>query len=287
MNLEFNQRALLKLMKDFYLLTKLRIVLFDAQYQELLAYPNESAHFCLCMKSNPATKELCTQSDLQSFQNCRSENKLNIYHCHAGLIEACAPLIEDNVVIGYMMFGQVSDFPGESLLNRHLNNYLEGYAAYSGNDIDWSLDIPLKSQEQIHAAAQIMEACTFYVILKDTVKIRRQNYITNMRSFLLEHLSEDLSVSRLTSELGISRSKLYQSCEMYLGKGIAAYIYDLRLEKARQLLADTDLPITEISEHCGYSDYNYFCRIFKKENGLSAKKYRSYMQQHNITIANN
>ena len=275
MNLDFNQHALLKLMKDFYLLTKIRIVLFDAEYQELLSYPGDSAHFCQCMKSTPATRKLCTQSDRQSFQHCQIENKLNIYHCHAGLIEACAPLVDGDVVIGYMMFGQISDFPSQTVLNRHLIHYLEDHSLPSDPDTDWSLDIPLKSREQVHAAAHIMEACTFYVILKDTVKLRRQNFITNMNSFLLNHLSEDLSIGRLTREFGVSRSKLYQTCEMYLGKSIGVYIAELRMEKARQLLKETSYSVTSISELCGFKDYNYFCRIFKKENGVSAKKYHT------------
>jgi len=275
MNLEFNRSALLKLMKDFYLLTRIRIVLFDTEYQELLAYPEVSAFFCRSMKSHPDTKILCAQSDRQSFALCKAENKLNIYHCHAGLIEACAPLITDNTVIGYMMFGQISDFPGNSLLNRHLSLYVENLLPKSNPEPDWSQDISLKNREQIQAAAQIMEACTFYIILKDTVKMRRQNFITNLRSFLIKHLAEDLSVNRLTSEFGISRSKLYQSCETYLGKGIGTYIAELRMDKARQLLKETTLPITEVSAQCGFKDYNYFCRVFKKDTGISAKKYRS------------
>ena len=59
-----------------------------------------------------------------------------------------------------------------------------------------------------------------------------------------------------------------------IGMGIAEYIRTLRLEQAQQLLKDTELPITQISDKIGFEDYNYFCRVFKKETGYSAKKYR-------------
>ena len=67
---------------------------------------------------------------------------------------------------------------------------------------------------------------------------------------------------------------IYSSCEKYLGTGIAQYVKSLRLEKAKELLKSTDLTVSVISEKVGFADYNYFCRVFKQETGLSAKKYR-------------
>ena len=56
--------------------------------------------------------------------------------------------------------------------------------------------------------------------------------------------------------------------------GIAAYIKKLRMEKAKELLKQTDLTISQVAAQTGFSDYNYFCRVFKKETGIPAKKYR-------------
>ena len=82
-------------------------------------------------------------------------------------------------------------------------------------------------------------------------------------------------VEQIARDFGISRSRLYASFYKYLGCGLAHYIRKLRMEKARTLLKDTDQTVSRIAALCGFSDYNYFCRIFKKENGLSAKKYRA------------
>ncbi len=57
--------------------------------------------------------------------------------------------------------------------------------------------------------------------------------------------------------------------------GIASYIKKLRLEKAKELLTQTDLTVSQVAMEAGFSDYNYFCRIFKKETGLPAGKYRT------------
>lgn len=106
------------------------------------------------------------------------------------------------------------------------------------------------------------------------VKLRRKTFINNLNAFLLDHLSEDLSVNRLTSEFNISKNKLYDSCNKYLPTGIAEHIKTLRIEEAKRLLKETDMPIFEIAAMVGFLDYNYFCRVFKKVTGMPALKYR-------------
>lgn len=274
MKLEYNEPELEDLMKDFYLLTGIRIVLFDHDYHELLSYPKDHCKFCKKMKSQKETRRLCDESDRASFLTCQHKNELILYHCHAGLIEAAAPLIDHNTVIGYMMFGQISDQKDKDGLMDLLSRYTHFVPAASEELEEYTADIPLKTNEQIQAAAKIMEACTFYVLLKNTISVKRDNFIRNMDQYLLEHLSEDLSVNTICSALGISKTKLYQSCDIYYGCGIAEHIRYLRIERAKKLLSETEMPVTSIADEVGFCDYNYFCRVFKKEAGISAKKYR-------------
>lgn len=274
MNLDYNETELKNLMKDFHLLTGIRIVLFDAEGNELLACPEHSCRFCERMKSRRETRHLCSESDRASFSSCQKKNQLILYHCHAGLIEAVAPLSDHNTVIGYMMFGQISDHKTAQELFHSLkaNPYLTEEDRLHMKD--FVRDIPLKTREQIQAAAKIMETCTFYAILKNTISIRRENFIRNMDRYLMEHLSEDLSVSSLAAAFGICKSKLYQNCSLYYGCGIAEHVRRLRIETAKKLLIESEYSITEISDKVGFSDYNYFCRVFKKEVGIPAKQYR-------------
>jgi len=269
MRLEFDSNQLLQLMKDFHILTGIRIVLFDDEYQELLSYPGSDCAFCHRMKNNPSGLKSCRESDTYSFQKCNADQRLIIYHCHAGLIEATAPLIDNHIVIGYLMFGQISDAESEEELAEILSQAL---ASDHSVRIDTLLsDIPLKTNEQIQAAAKIMEACTFYVIQNEAVFLRRQNFTNNLRAFLMEHLSETMDAETIASYLGISRSKLYMACDKYIGMGIAEYVRNLRMEEAKNLLKTTDLSVTEIAGRIGFEDYNYFSRVFKKRDRILCK----------------
>ncbi len=256
-----NQKELLALLKDFYLLTGIKIVLFDASYQEILAYPATHCDYCRKLRSTTEGEQHCIESNIRSFQHCERTQTLTVYHCHAGLVEATAPLIDNGLLIGYIMFGQITDISDPNELRERFPSD--------------HLDIIQKSPEEISAAAKILEACTFYVLLKRLLQTKRHNFIENIKKYIWEHLSENLTVDDLLVEFQISRSHLYRSAHKYLGMNIAEYIRRQQLEKAKLLLQTTDMPISQIAEQTGFADYNYFCRVFKRVVGMPAKKYRS------------
>lgn len=274
-SLILNKDLLLSFFRNFHTLTGIKIAFFSESGKEILSYPDEHCPFCNYIRSTINGKNDCEISNEKSFRRCQKTKKIEIFHCHAGLTETTAPLIDNGVVIGYIMFGQITDNPDKESLQRSLSEAI----ARSGREhreTDASIyNIVYKSNEQIHATAKILEACTLYVLLSNMISLRNENFVKNLNQFLLSHLSEDLSVRRLTEEFNISKNKLYDSTSKYMSIGIAEHIKNLRIEEAKRLLAETDLQIHQIADQVGFADYNYFCRIFKKEVGLPAKKYRN------------
>jgi transcriptional regulator GlxA family with amidase domain len=57
-------------------------------------------------------------------------------------------------------------------------------------------------------------------------------------------------------------------------KGIAGYVKTMRLKKAKELLENGELSVQAVAMAVGYGDYNYFCKDFKRNFGISAKEYR-------------
>lgn len=273
-SLSLNKDSLLAFFKDFHTLTGVKIALFSDSGKEILSYPENHCPICSLIRSTEIGNLECEKCNEKSFNRCQSTKRLEIYHCHAGLIETTAPLIENDVVIGYIMFGQITDNPNKEELKSLLAEIVSKYNKDTKN-LDASIfDVAYKTNEQIHATAKILEACTLYVLLSNMISLRSENFISNLNLFLMSHLSEDLSVDRLTDEFNISKNKLYDTCSRYMSTGIAEHIKNLRIEEAKRLLKETDLPVFQIADKVGFADYNYFCRIFKKEVGIPAKKYR-------------
>lgn len=88
------------------------------------------------------------------------------------------------------------------------------------------------------------------------------------------HLQEDISLEQMAEYINVSSFYLSKLFKEEKGITFINFISDKRLEKARQLLEDTELSIKEITAEVGYNDQNYFSRIFKNKYGVSPKEYR-------------
>ncbi len=271
MTLLFQDKELLELMEDCHLLTGMKIVLFDENYTELAAYPASETSFCACMRKAPEFDKKCRLSDRISFDRCRESKSLSVYKCHAGLTEATAPILENGRIIGYLLFGQVTDNKNKQEFFEEMTELCRRYAI-SEDLSDKIKKIKYRNMHQIRAASKVLDACTGYLQLKGMVSLSGRQSIRPIEEFIDAHLSEDLSVSRLSRELGISRTRLYEMTKPYFDGGIASLIRHKRLEKAKTLLKTRDMTVAEIAETVGFSDYNYFLRSFKAKYGLSPKK---------------
>lgn len=281
MKLNYNEKELHQLLQDFHDLTRLTLTLYDPEGEWIFSYPTKENYFCNCIKTSPEGAALCEASDRASFEAAKTSGECVIYKCYAGLIEATAPIVSDGFTIGYLMMGQVANAASPEQLQSLIEHALHKYHLNEAENDSWkqyAAATPCISDTQIHAAARIMEACISSILYKKLISIEKQQFEQNINTYILNHLTEDLSVDRLCEHLHLSRRKLYEYSEEFLHCSIAKYIKKMRLQHAQTLLSETNLPISTISEQCGFSDYNYFCRIFKQENGMSARSYRVAQQ---------
>lgn len=281
MKLNYNEKELYQLLQNFHDLTRLTLTLYDPEGEWIFSYPTKENCFCNCIKTSPEGAALCDASDRASFEAAKTSGECVIYKCHAGLIEATAPIVSDGFTIGYLMMGQVANAASPEQLQSLIEHALHKYHLNEAENDSWkqyAAATPCISDTQIHAAARIMEACISSILYKKLISIEKQQFEQNINTYILNHLTEDLSVDRLCEHLHLSRRKLYEYSEEFLHCSIAKYIKKMRLQHAQTLLSETNLPISTISEQCGFSDYNYFCRIFKQENGMSARSYRAAQQ---------
>lgn len=91
------------------------------------------------------------------------------------------------------------------------------------------------------------------------------------------HYAEPLSLSFFADMCHVTKSYLSTLFKKETDSNITDYIHNVRIRHALVLLNSTSLPIHAIAAGCGYSDINYFIKIFKRLNGTSPKQYRSQM----------
>jgi signal transduction histidine kinase/ligand-binding sensor domain-containing protein/DNA-binding response OmpR family regulator len=89
--------------------------------------------------------------------------------------------------------------------------------------------------------------------------------------------NSDFSVERMSRELGVSRGHLYNKTMALTGKTPIEFIRIMRLKRAAQLLAKSQLTVAEIAYEVGFNDPKYFSKYFKEEFQLSPSEYSKKM----------
>lgn len=274
MRLKLETQKLRELLIDFYILTKIKIVIFDNEFIEIMAYPEKPCDFCTLIKNDLKAKLECDISDQEACKICLSTGRLYMYKCHVGLIEVVAPLKVNDIILGYIMFGQIIDNKDRGKAKTEV---LEKCRKYNIDSEKLSIafdKLIYKNTDQIKATSKIMESCACYLWITNLVTIDEGNLIYKLSNYIANNIREDLSVEALCSLFSISRSKLYELSNKYFGMSIAKYIRKKRVDYAARLLSENKCLVSEAADKAGFDDYNYFSKVFKREIGVAPREYK-------------
>lgn len=100
--------------------------------------------------------------------------------------------------------------------------------------------------------------------------------IHQLEDYIQVHYNESLSLNELGTQFYINPVYLSSLFKKKRGLKLSQYIENVRLEHAKHLLVNTALSIGEISLAVGYSDTNYFGKVFRKSTGFSPLEFRRY-----------
>ena len=265
----FNKEKLDKLLYDFYRLTGLAASVWDSQVNLLSFQPKNMCRFCATVKSSALGKERCKESDRAVCMECAKTGKPTTHYCHAGLVDTAVPIRFKDAVLGYIIFGQVtddSDINLEELCKELKLSYNEMSEAYK--------ELEKYDKERISSAASIMQNVTAHLWLSEYIEIGFNALAQEIDNYIRANLKEKLTVEELCERFFISKNRLYDISRQWFKMTVGEYITSLRVDEAKSLLTSTDLSIKEVSAAVGISDYNYFTKVFKNNVGMPPLKYK-------------
>lgn len=121
-----------------------------------------------------------------------------------------------------------------------------------------------------------IESCIQYI--NDAVNGRNQEScgrtVSDMKNFIRTHLTEKISMEQLAEHVHLSSDYAGKLFKRGTNETIKSYLMRKRMEKARDLLRNSDKSISEICFDVGYDSPSYFIHIFRQYNGMTPKKYR-------------
>ena len=100
----------------------------------------------------------------------------------------------------------------------------------------------------------------------------------HMVQYIDAHFTEGCSIQQLATEMNMNANYLGRIFKSEIGKPYTTYITELRIEKAKEMLASGNLSIGEIATSLGFNDYFYFLKSFKRVTGMTPKQYRQQLE---------
>ena len=111
-------------------------------------------------------------------------------------------------------------------------------------------------------------------IPETVVKTGVHQKVHEVALYLQTHIHESVSLEELAQRFFMSRSYLTRSFRNVTGFSVVEYMTYIRIQKAQQLLRESDRSITEIADLCGFGNITYFEKVFKTTTGHTPVQYR-------------
>ncbi|MDO5425198.1 MAG: response regulator transcription factor [Eubacteriales bacterium] len=103
---------------------------------------------------------------------------------------------------------------------------------------------------------------------------RNQELVAQVTAYVEQNLGREITLQDAADAVHLSKNYLCSIFKKERGETFFQYLTTARMEKAKQLLKETDYKVYTIAEKTGYSDYAYFAQVFKKSVGVTAAEYR-------------
>lgn len=153
---------------------------------------------------------------------------------------------------------------------------LESAAAEAGMSALYLADLTYSETETIHEMIARVERTALALCgeirqareMQDDLSARVISYIN--RSFTMPEMCADI----IAQEFHVSRSSVFRVVREVTGRSLNEYIEQLRMDYAVKLLGQTDIPISEISQACGYLNANTFYKVFRKHFSVAPSAFR-------------
>jgi AraC-like DNA-binding protein/ligand-binding sensor protein len=238
--------------------------------------------FCAMMAEKSRTCAACLQMQEKLAQSA-TDGPITMT-CAYGLCETAVPVKLGADTIGYLQTGQVMrQKPTAASFQRAVKE-----ARALGVDIDNSpareayFKTPIVAQKKLESATSLLGIFADHLSMKSNqLAVQSANaeppVITKAKQFIQEHHAEELSLGTVAKTVHTS---IFYFCKLFrkvTGINFTEYVSRVRIEKAKNLLLNPNLRISEIAYEVGFQSLTHFNRVFKKLIGQSPTEYRSHL----------
>ena len=238
--------------------------------------------FCAMMADKSRTCAACLQMQEKLAQSALNEPCTMT--CAYGLCETAVPVKLGAQTVGFLQTGQVMRHqPTSASFSRAV-----GQAEKLGVDIDNEeakqayFETPVVTQKKLDSVANLLAIFADHLSLKSNqIAVRNAHaeppMIAKAKKFIEEHHTEELSLGQVAKAVNTS---IFYFCKLFkkvTNVSFTEFVSRTRVEKAKNLLLNPNLRVSEIAFEVGFQSLTHFNRTFKNIMGLSPTEYREQL----------
>jgi AraC-like DNA-binding protein len=238
--------------------------------------------FCALMAGKSRTCAACLQTQEKLAQGAM-EQPCTVT-CAYGLSETAVPVRLGNQTLGFLQTGQVfRRKPTNAQFARVAERVEKLDLDVNGEELKKAyFGTPIVSPARMDSVTNLLSIFADHLSMKSNqIVVQQANdqppVITRAKQFILDHLTEDLSLSRVANAVHTS---FFYFCKLFrkvTGITFTEFISRARIDKAKNLLLNPNLRVSEIAYEVGFQSLTHFNRVFKKIAGQSPTQYRSHL----------
>jgi len=260
-----------KIFNNFHHLFGIRIAFYSPDGKELKVGNDVNiCRYCQSIRMCPTGAAACSKEDRKGRVLAYTRKRLVTYTCHAGMTEVVKPIIKQGNLLGYAMIGQIrtEKLPPVYWSSRWNSTYKENLEEIFSSQ-------PLLSQSTLGHIIEMFSYLMDLLISNNMIEHTGIDIPSRLSAYIQQHIDEPLPLSSTSVAMNLSQSRLSHVVKERYGISYTSLIRRLKMEQSRFLLSHyPDMTITEVSSAVGFSDSQYFSKIFRKESGISPSLYR-------------
>lgn len=239
----------------------------DHYVTEIAGNNGDYQKFCILIQEE--MKDRCIACDIDKFKEARQSRKPLLYRCYNGLFEMYLPLFIEDILVGYLHFGQVRSGDKFSLIAREFS--LTGHSKFKELEKSYN-SIKIIKIEKLMLISELFQDFSEIILKNKLVELRRAKPEYYFKKYMEENIALTINVKTAAKFVNRSPSYVIHKFKDLYGCSFHQYLTQMRIEHSKKLLKNH--PISEVSELCGFKNRFHFSKTFKNLEGISPHLYQ-------------
>lgn len=243
--------------------------------------------FCSYLQKSNVVCQSCQAIQNKLATTASAKGKTQTATCFAGLSDSVVPLFLGNDIVGYLQTGQIiiSDDDNDDGEHQDITHFR---AKLQRLGVDIESDDNLRelyektkiiSRSRYEAILKLLEIFASQLSSVMAEKVIQQNEgepprIRKAKRFIQEHIDQDITLSEVASSVNWSAYYFSRMFKKTTGFNFVDYLARVRIERAKHMLLNPHLNVSEIAYEVGFQSITHFNRVFRKLTGNSPTDFR-------------